>query len=76
MLVIAPSIISLFVSGILMLVLFGLFFTNYKIFMRFDFYRKINMISLLAIAIGVHGLIHLGLETVYGFNPVKLIFNT
>ena len=72
MLVIAPSIISLFVTGMLMLVLFGLFFKNYKIFMRFDFYRKINMISLLSIAIGVHGLIHLGLESVYGFNPFKL----
>jgi hypothetical protein len=29
------------------------------------------MIALLSIAIGVHGLIHLGVESVYGFNPFK-----
>jgi hypothetical protein len=41
--------------------------------MRFDFYRKINILSLLVIAIGVHGLVHLGLESVYGFNPYRWI---
>jgi hypothetical protein len=30
----------------------------------------IEMISLIGLVIGVHGLLHLGLESVYGFNPM------
>jgi hypothetical protein len=74
MFLVAPSVNSLFVTGILMLVMLVLIITNYKQFMRFDFYRKLNIISLIAIAIGVHGLIHLGVESVYGINPFKLFF--
>jgi len=36
-----------------------------------DFYRKTMILSLITIAIGVHGIIHLGLEMNYGFNPYR-----
>ena len=67
----APSLNSLFVTGFLLLVILFLFISNYKQFIRFDFYKKICILSLLVTAVGVHGLIHLGLENVYGFNPYK-----
>ena len=70
---IAPSLNSLFVTGFLLLFILFIFISNYKQFMRFDFYRKIHILSLLVIAIGVHGLVHLGLESVYGFNPYRWI---
>ena len=70
---IAPSLNSLFVTGLLLLFILFIFISNYKQFMRFDFYRKITILSLLVIAIGVHGLVHLGLETVYGFNPYRWV---
>jgi hypothetical protein len=70
---IAPSLQALFVTGFLLLFILFIFISNYKQFMRFDFYRKINILSLLVIAVGVHGLVHLGLESVYGFNPYKWI---
>jgi len=38
-----------------------------------NFYNKTVMLSTLVIAIGVHGLIHLGVEQYYGFNPYKWI---
>jgi hypothetical protein len=70
---IAPSLNSLFITGFLLLFILILFLTNYTQFMRLDYYRKLNILSLFVIAIGVHGLIHLGVETKYGFNPYQLI---
>lgn len=68
---IAPSVNSLFVTGILLLTIFYLFITNYKTIMRLDIYRKIILFSTIAIAVGIHGLIHLGVEDEYDFNPYK-----
>jgi hypothetical protein len=68
---IAPSLISLFISGFLLLFIFFIFANNLQQFNRLDFYRKLTFLSLITTAIGVHGLIHLGVETEYGFNPYK-----
>ena len=70
---IAPSVNSLFFTGILLLIIFFTFFTNLNRIMRLDFYKKIILLSTLTIAIGIHGLIHLGVEDEYGFNPYKWI---
>ena len=72
MLSIAPSFNSLFVTGILILSIFIIFVINFNKIMTLGFYQKINLLSIITIAIGVHGLIHLGLEVNYGFNPYKL----
>jgi len=68
---IAPSLNSLFITGILLLFILVIFFKNYSQFNRLDNYRKITILALLTIAVGVHGLIHLGLEVNYGLNPYK-----
>jgi hypothetical protein len=68
---IAPSLNSLFVTGILILSILIIFISNYKQFMRLDYYRKITILSLITIAFGIHGLVHLGVEQNYGFNPYK-----
>jgi hypothetical protein len=68
---IAPSLHSLFVTGFIVLSILIIFITNFQQFTRLDFYRKLTILSLITIAVGTHGLIHLGVETVYGFNPYK-----
>ena len=68
---VAPSLSSLFVTGFLLLFILVLFVANYKRFMTLDHYRKITILSLIAIAFGIHGLIHLGVEKEYGFNPYR-----
>jgi hypothetical protein len=68
-----PSIGSLFFTGALMLIILILIVSNYKLVLNLDFYRKLNLLLLLTIAAGVHGLIHLGLEVNYGFNPYNWI---
>ena len=68
---IAPSLNSLFVTGFLLFIILVIFVTNLKRFQDLDFYRKLTVLSLLSIAVGIHGLIHLGLESAYNFNPYK-----
>jgi hypothetical protein len=68
---VAPSLNSLFVTALLILFILILFVTNYKKFINLEFHRKITLLSLITIAFGVHGLIHLGVEREYGFNPYR-----
>jgi hypothetical protein len=70
---IAPSLNALFVTGFLLLSIFFIFLSNFQQFKRLDFYHKLTVLSLITIAIGAHGLIHLGVESVYGFNPYRWI---
>jgi hypothetical protein len=70
---IAPSLNSLFITGMLLLVIFFLVITNFNQFMQYRLYEKITMLSLIAIAIGTHGLIHLGVEQEYDFNPYNWV---
>ncbi len=65
----APSFNSLLVTGILLLTILVIFLGNFRRFMNLELYKKMSLLSLLVIAIGVHGLIHMGLEVNYGFNP-------
>ncbi len=69
---IAPSVNSLFVTGFLLLAIFITVFNNYKRIMNLNYYQKIILLSTLTIAIGIHGLIHLGVEKEYNFNPYNL----
>jgi hypothetical protein len=70
---IAPSFFSLVFTGILVLSIFVLFLTNLKSIMNLNYYQKIKLLSLVTIAIGIHGIIHLGVENIYGFNPLKVL---
>lgn len=68
---IAPSLNSLFITGMLLLLIFILIITNFNQLFKYSLYEKMTILSLLVIAIGIHGLIHLGVEQQYGFNPYK-----
>jgi len=70
---IAPSLNSLFITGMLLVFIFILVITNFKQLMNFRLYDKITILCFIAIAIGTHGLIHLGVEKQYGFNPYNWI---
>lgn len=69
---ITPSFFSLITTGMLILFIFFLFIKNWKPIMQLNYYQKMILLSLISIAVGVHGHIHLGLENSYGFNPFDL----
>jgi hypothetical protein len=68
-----PSIYAHIVNGILILIALILFYNNYSALRNIDVYKKLLLTLVFSISIGVHGLSHLGLETVYNFNPMKQI---
>lgn len=69
----APSFNSLVVTGIAMLLAVVVFFRHHKSFLKMDHYKQIKLIFMFSIAIGIHGLLHLGVESVYNFNPYRWI---
>ena len=70
---IAPSLNSLFFTGILLLIIAVVFFTHFKKIANLNYYQKLILLSTITIAIGIHGLIHLGVEAKYDFNPYNWI---
>ena len=65
-----PSFYSLLLTGVIWFVIVVIFVKNYSFFVKSRPDKMIEMISLIGLVIGVHGLLHLGLESVYGFNPM------
>jgi hypothetical protein len=70
---IAPSLNALFVTGLIILSIIILLVKNYSSFMRLNYYQKIILLSSLSIAFATHGLVHLGVEQRYNFNPYNWI---
>jgi hypothetical protein len=59
----------------IMLIVLALFFvvSNYSYIEKMMPEKKINTLLLFSVAAGVHGLSHLGLESVYNYNPMGFI---
>ena len=66
---IAPSLNSLFFTGLLLLVIFVIFIMNFRRIINLNYYQQLILLSTLTIATGMHGLVHLGVEKQYNFNP-------
>lgn len=62
-----PSFYAHVLNGLLILLSTILLAKHYRVLRP---YEVIVVALLFSIGIGVHGLSHLGLETVYGFNPL------
>jgi len=73
---IVPSFYAHVINGILMLIAIILLYRNYSSVKRLEPYKQIMLVLLFSMAIGIHGLTHLGLETVYGYNPMRTFLNS
>jgi hypothetical protein len=45
---------------------------NVRVLWHLDPLKKVMILLVFSIAIGIHAISHLGLETVYGLNPFRL----
>ena len=68
---ISPSVMSLAITGFLLLYVVIIVITNFKELKNLNLFRKIQLLCLFTISIGIHGLIHLGVEKEYNLNPYK-----
>lgn len=66
-----PSIYAHMLNAILLFISAILIYTNYSTLSRLAGYEKVKLILLISIAIGLHGLSHMGLEYIYKYNPLK-----
>jgi hypothetical protein len=62
-----PSLYVHIISGCLVIV--GILYLTFSKFSPKDPYQIMILILLCSIAIGVHGISHMGLEALYGYNP-------
>ena len=68
--ILAPSFLAHVGNALLLLIAAALFFQNYAAIKKATPSMLVGLTLLASIAAGVHGLSHLGLERVYGFNPL------
>jgi len=68
--VMAPSYFAQVANGLLIILFLYVLLSNYGYFLKANYITKLQIIGALAIALGVHGSLHLGLEQVYGYNPL------
>lgn len=71
-----PSLYAHSLNGLLVFICISIIILNFTIFKNLDIYKRIIILLLLSIAIGIHGISHLGLEYVYNFNPLNQINNS
>lgn len=73
--VLAPSFFCLVINGFLLFILLLMVIFNFRSLIKTDYIKLLPIIGTVAIAIGMHGLLHLGLEQAYNYNPIYLLFN-
>jgi hypothetical protein len=66
-----PSIYAHAINGFFILFAIIILVIQFSKLNNLDFYRLLSVVLLFSIAIGIHGLSHLGLETAYEFNPIQ-----
>jgi hypothetical protein len=70
----APSYLAQVANGLLILTFLYILFSNYRTFFKTNYITQLQIIGTLAILIGVHGILHAGLEYIYGYNPLLIFY--
>lgn len=68
-----PSLYAHVMNAGLLLIAVILFIFNFSKIIKLEPYKLIVLSLLFSIVIGIHGISHLGLEKVYGYNPFHIM---
>lgn len=68
-----PSVMAHTLNGGLLLVGLALIVLNFNALSRLPPLQLVTLILVMSIAVGVHALSHVGVESTYGYNPWKLL---
>jgi hypothetical protein len=71
-----PSLYAHVLNAVFLLIAFILIIMNYSQVVKLGAYEKITLSLLISGVVGVHGLSHLGLEGVYGYNPMRMLLSS
>ena len=75
-LLVKPSLYAHVLNAVLLLTAVVLLITNYSQIKKLGAYEKITLSLLFSGVVGIHGLSHLGLEGVYGYNPLNMLYSS
>jgi hypothetical protein len=64
-----PSFYAHIINGILIFVALFIMYKNYSKITKLPPYNIIILVLFFSICIGLHGISHMGLETIYDYNP-------
>jgi hypothetical protein len=67
-----PSLYAHVINGILLLIAVIVAIMNYSSLKKIGAYKSIVLLLLFSLVIGIHGLTHLGMESVYNYNPLAI----
>ena len=68
-----PSVIAHGMNGLLLGLTGLLVVWNFRSLRKSNPYKLVLLVSILSIAMGIHAISHLGLESVYGLTPAKFL---
>jgi len=66
-----PSFYLHQINAFFIFISFVLLLRNYSNIQKIETYQMIVLSLLFSLAIGIHGLFHLGAEYIYGYNPIR-----
>lgn len=67
-----PSLYAHIINGLFLLIAFLILYKNYSQIKKLEPYKLIILTLIFSISVGIHGLSHLGLENIYGYNPLNM----
>lgn len=70
-----PSFYALALNGFFIFIVLILIFKNLETLKRETVYHLIMIFSFLGVLVGIHGLLHLGFEIAYSYNPLDFVLN-
>jgi tetrahydromethanopterin S-methyltransferase subunit E len=68
-----PSVYAHTMNGFFLLVGLTLLVLYYKKIITLEPFKLLILVFIISIAVGIHGISHLGLEQSYDYNPMNLI---
>ena len=68
----APSFYGHALNGILLVTSLIIILLNLGKIKQLEIYKQTMLLLMFTLVVGVHGLSHLGMEQVYGYNPLHL----
>lgn len=71
-----PSLYAHFLHSILLVIAILLVFLNFSKITHLEPFKMIVLLLFFSLVIGLHGLSHLGLESLYGYNPIRIFLST
>lgn len=74
--VINPSLYAHFLHTILLLLAVLLVVLNFSKVVSLEPFKLIVLLLFFSLVIGIHGISHLGLEALYGYNPIRIFLSS